>query len=103
VKLDATISTMLTASSDIWGFTIKFELKRNNGITDTILSTDYVSGGYHQTGTIPTQSYFWQPNFTFVDIPGAAKTYTYRIDATVQFIQNALAKVTNRGFTATIY
>ncbi|EEK75656.1 hypothetical protein COE58_03180 [Bacillus cereus] len=70
---------------------------------DTLLSTvrqigKYFTGGETFIGT-------WHPNFTFVDVPGPAGDYTYRVAVRRFIALEGISEinVTNLGLTATVY
>ncbi|MES5894439.1 MULTISPECIES: hypothetical protein [Bacillus cereus group] len=48
--------------------------------------------------------YNWDKNFTFVDIPGPAGTYTYQVTVTENFRANIVSIFVHIiGLTATVY
>lgn len=104
VKIDAIVSTRVQAvtSSTTFGLALIYELFRD-GVP---LTSAFVEGVYTRPeGTF--QFYSWHPNFTFVDVPGPAGTYTYEIRASHRLNANPGNVVNiqayNLGLTAEVF
>ncbi|WP_313799018.1 hypothetical protein [Cytobacillus sp.] len=104
VKIDAVVSTRVQAvlSSTLFGLALIYELFRD----DVPLTRAFVEGVYTRPeGTF--QFYSWHPNFTFVDVPGPAGTYTYEIRASHRLNANPGNVVNiqayNLGLTAEVF
>jgi hypothetical protein len=102
VKLDASMTVEVAAliTQSFFQFGVQFLLLRNiNPLTVASQFGNYVR-------QINNQGFYdWHPNFTFVDIPGAPGTYTYRV-AVFEIEQRINVNqiiAANRGLTATVY
>lgn len=105
VKLDATVTTFVVAiqAETIMEYGLTYDLIRDPSVA---LTFTLQGGNYVRTpGATSNRFYNWHPNFTFVDVPGAAGNYTYRVSVTEDFIRVGVTAINaiNLGVTATIF
>lgn len=102
VKIDGRLTVSIAAMFDVTEimFNLRFDLIRN---PSTLLAECFQTGSY----SIPTQHphYNWHPSFIFVDVPGAAGVYTYRVVVTGLFPREGIdfIEAIDLGLTATVY
>ena len=102
VKLDASMvfSVFALPTASFFQFSYTLILFRDNdALTAATQRGNYVREVNDHV------SYDWHPNFTFVDIPGAPGTYTYRVAAFETAPRINVTEITagNRGLTATVF
>ncbi|MGM0890880.1 MAG: hypothetical protein ACQEW5_29140, partial [Bacillota bacterium] len=106
VKLDGTLTIQVDTEGAATSFQYRllFDLIRPPFIT---LETTSQSGNYLRTPGVFSDLYEWHPNFTWVDVPGPAGNYTYRVRVsesdTVSRVGITSIAASNLGLTATVY
>ncbi len=100
VKLDGSLIYLVAGELDATRFAFGdfFTLYRDPDTILRIFEQQWFFTGDGMKGT-------WNPNFTFVDVPGPAGVYTYRVTATSLITREGIANIDvfDLGLTATVY